>query len=221
MATAQPWSANPGIDLDSKTLAAQSKAEELFERGNYRRARVIYLNDLAPFGDKYAQYMLGFMSFNGLGVEQDPVVAAAWYQLAAERGAPREFVKIRDETLGSLDVVDRKRADQVYLRLRGEYSDIAISMREAAQEFEDLLQVTTGSRLGRTSSSVTVLKPRDGTSLSSDVLIRSMRNRMQLHLDNVTGELGVAPIDAATVTARELADLEEQVQEYVRRAGTR
>lgn len=219
-AAAQQFGGNLSVDLNSKTLVAQSKAEQLFERGDYRRARIIYLNDLAPFGDKYAQYMLGFLSFNGLGVEQDPAIAAAWYRLAAERGGPKEFVKIRDEVLGSLDVAEKKRSDKVYIGLRGEYSDIAISMRQASREFEDLSQVTTGSRLGRTSSAVTVLKPRDGSSVSSDVIIRNIRERMQAHLDNVTAELGIARIDAATVTDSDLVSLEEQVWEYVGRVDT-
>ena len=180
-AAAQQFGGNLSVDLNSKTLVAQSKAEQLFERGDYQRARIIYLNDLAPFGDKYAQYMLGFMS---------------------------------------LDVADKKRSDQVYIGLRGEYSDIAISMRQASREFEDLSQVTTGSRLGRTSSAVTVLKPRDGSSVSSDVVIRNIRERMQIYLDNVTAELGIARIDAATVTDSDLVSLEEQVWEYVGRVDT-
>jgi hypothetical protein len=220
-AAAQQFGGNLSVDLNSRTLVAQSKAEQLFERGDYRRAHIIYLNDLAPFGDKYAQYMLGFMSLNGLGVEQDPVLAAAWYRLAAERGEPREFVKIRDETLDRLDVVDRERSDQVYIGLRSEYSDIAISMREAREEFKSLSQVTTGSRLGRTSSAVTILEPRAGSSLSSEIVIRNMQRRMQGHLDNVTARLGVARIDAETVTASDLATLEEQVRAHVSRVDAR
>ena len=205
------------VDLDSKTLSVQAKAEELFERGDYRRAHIIYLNDLAPIGDKYAQYMLGFMILRGLGVEQDPVLASAWYRLAAERGEPEEFVAIRDEVLGSLDAADRGRADDVYLGLRREYSDIAISMREASEEFENLSQVSTGSHLGVTSSAITIVEPRTGGVQSADVLIIRTQHRMQRHLDRITKTLGIDRIDAETVTAGQLADLEEQVQEYVGR----
>jgi hypothetical protein len=210
-----------GVNLDSKTLSVQAKAEELFERGDYRRAHVIYRNDLSPIGDKYAQYMVGFMSLSGLGVEQDPVLASAWYRLAAERGEPTEFVVIRDELLGSLDAVDRERSDQIYLGLRRKYSDIAISMREAREEFESLSQVSTGSRLGNPSSAVTIVEPRAGNSLSGDALIHRAQRRMQAHLDNITGKLGIGRIDAETVTAGQLSDLDEQVQEYVRRIDAR
>lgn len=199
----------------------QAKAEELYERGDYRRAHVIYRNDLAPIGDKYAQYMLGFMSLTGLGVEQDPVLASAWYRLAAERGEPREFVAIRDEMLGQLDAVDRKRSDEIYLGLRRQYSDIAISMREAREAFEGLSTVTTGSRLGSTSSAVTIVEPRAGSSLSGDALIYRLQRRMQGHLDHITAVLGIDRIDAETITDGELSDLEEQVRTYNLRPESR
>ena len=210
-----------GVGLDSKTLSVQAKAEELFERGDFRRAHVIYLNDLAPIGDKYAQYMLGFMSLTGLGVEQDTVLASAWYRLAAERGEPTQFVRIRDELLGNLDAVDRDRSDQVYRSLRRDYSDIAISMREAREAFDDLEQVTTGSRIGGSpSSAVTIVEPRAG-SQSGDALIYRTQQRMQRHLDNVTGTLGVARLSAENLTAGELSSLERQVQDYVEQLDER
>jgi hypothetical protein len=220
-AYAQQPAANLTVDLDSRTLSVQAKAEELFQREDYRRAHVIYRNDLAPIGDKYAQYMLGFMSLSGLGVEQDPVLASAWYRLAAERGEPREFVAIRDELLGQLDAVDRKRSDEIYLGLRRQYSDIAISMREARDAFEGLTEVTTGSRLGSPSSAVTIVEPRAGSSLSGDALIYRLQRRMQGHLDHITGVLDIDRIDADTVTAGALSDLEEQVREYNRRLEPR
>ena len=221
-AFAQQSAGNLGVDLDSKTLSVQAKAEELFERGDYRRAHVIYRNDLAPIGDKYAQYMLGFMSLTGLGVEQDPVLASAWYRLAAERGEPEEFVAIRDELLEQLDAVDTARSEEIYLGLRRDYSDIAISMREARAAFEDLTQVsTTGSRLGSPGSAVTIVEPRAGSSLSGDALLYRLRQRMQGHLDHITGALGIDRIDAETVTSAQLSNLEEQVREYNRRPDPR
>jgi hypothetical protein len=214
-AGAQMSSSDAGIGLDSKTISVQAKAEELFAHGDFRRAHVIYLNDLAPIGDKYAQYMLGFMSGNGLGVDQDPVLASAWYRLAAERGEPAEFVAIRDESLAQLDAAERGRSDAIYLGLCGKYSDIAISMREVREEFEELSRVWTGSRLGGTSSAVTIVEPRAGGSQSGDVFIRRTERRMQRHLDIVTAMLGADRIDAQAVTAAELADLEEGVRQYI------
>ena len=55
-----------------------------------------------------------------------------------ERGKPPEFVKIRDEQLAKLDDSERIRSDELLLELGREYSDIAISMREAREAFEDI-----------------------------------------------------------------------------------
>lgn len=215
-AGAQQSAGNLSVELDAKTLSVQAKAEDLFQREHYRRAHVIYLNDLAPIGDKYAQYMLGFMSLSGFGVEQDHVLASAWYRLAAERGEPEEFVAIRDELLEQLDAVDRQRSDAIYLQLRRKFSDIAISMREAREAFGDLGQVTTGSRLGNSpSSAVTIVEPRAGSSVSGDAHIYRTQRRMQDHLDYVTSRLGIDRIEAETVTASMLSDLEARVEEYV------
>ena len=219
--SAQQSTSNLRVHLDSRTLSVQAKAEELFEQGDYRRAHVIYRNDLAPIGDKYAQYMLGFMNLSGLGVEQDPVLASAWYRLAAERGEPEEFVAIRDRLLDQLDAVDRARSREIYLGLRRDYSDIAISMREAREAFEALSQVSTGSRLEGPSSAVTIVEPRAGSSLSGDALIYRQQRRMQGHLDYITRALDIDRIDAETLTAGELSDLEEQVRDYNRRAESR
>ena len=220
-AMAQQSSSNLNVHLHPKTLSVQAKAEELFVREEYRRAYTIYLNDLAPIGDKYAQYMLGYMSLSGLGVEEDSVLASAWYRLAAERGEPGEFVAVRDDLLSNFDAVDRERSDQIYLGLRRDYCDIAISMRAAREEFEDLAQGMTGSRLGSTSSAVVIVEPRTGSSLSADALIRGSQRRMQAHLDNVTATLGVERIDAKSATAGELAYLEELVQDYLQRTDAR
>ena len=44
---------------------------------------------------------------------------------------------------------------------------------------------------------------------------------MQNHLDYVTSCLGIDPIRAEAATTATLADLEEQVQDYVARLATR
>ncbi|NCF61118.1 MAG: hypothetical protein GWP64_14885 [Gammaproteobacteria bacterium] len=214
-AFAQESGGDFNVYLNPRTLRVQAKAEDLFVREEYQRAYTIYLNELAPIGDKYAQYMLGYMSLSGLGVEEDPVLASAWYRLAAERGEPEEFVRIRDDLLGSLDAPGRERSDQVLLDLRREYSDIAISMREARKEFENLSQVMTGTRLGDTSSAVTIVEPRAGNDLSVDELNYRIQRRMQRHLDNVTEKLGIERIDAKTVTAAEIEALEASVREHL------
>ena len=129
---------------------------------------------------------------------------------------------IRDELLGQFDAVDRARSEEIYLGLRRNYSDVAISMRVAREAFDDLKQLSTGSRLGNLpASAVTIVEPRAGTSVSGDVLAFRLRQGMQNHLDRVTAVLGIDRIDAETVTSAELSDLEDRVREYNRRPETR
>ena len=79
----------PNVPTSMETLRVQQKAEALFERGNYERAYFIYRNELAPIGDKYAQYMLGYMHLTGKGATEDRVAATAWY-----RGAPFSMAQL-------------------------------------------------------------------------------------------------------------------------------
>ena len=209
----------PGGAADSRTLSVQAKAEELFDRGDYRRAHFIYRNELAPIGDKYAQYMLGFMSQTGLGVDEDPIVASAWYRLAAEREAP-EFVAVRDELMAKFDYIDVERSDAAYIGLRKNYSDIVLRMRLVKEDYDLLDEVETGSRTGRSVSPVTIIRPGGGTSLSSDAYERNIERRMERQLAIITRELGVDPVDAE-LTEGELRRLEALVAEYVNQVDDR
>ena len=137
-------------------MAIQDKVERIFDAGEFERAFFIYRNELAPLGDKYAQYMVGFMYHTGLGGEEDSVSAAAWYQLAAERGT-REFVVIRDRLLNVMyqDDADLSRVQYRELRLR--YCDLAVLLSSIKRNMKEL-QGRTGSHLGDQSSPVTVIE---------------------------------------------------------------
>ena len=133
----------------------QRKVDQLFEQGEFERAYFIYRNELVPAGDKYAQYMVGFMHLMGMGVEEDSVIASAWYRLAAERGTP-EFVAVRDQLLHDLKDEERRRSDILYMDLRRDYHDLAVLLRSIKRRMRELSPVT-GSRLGSDSGSVTVV----------------------------------------------------------------
>ena len=182
---------------------------------------MIYRNDLAPIGDKYAQYMLGYMSLSGLGVEQDPVLASAWYRLAAERGEPEEFVVIRDELLDSWTRWTGHDRTRFTCALRREYSDSSSACVKRAKRFDDLSQVTTGSRLGGPSSAVTIVEPRAGNSLSGDALFHRLQRRMQSHLDHITATLGIDRIEAETLTAGDCPAWNSRYRITSRRPTTR
>lgn len=118
----------PGSSPDSRLIKTQEKSDQLFEGGQYERAMMIYRDELAPVGDKFAQYMVGYMYLSARGVDEDLVLASAWYRLAAERGHD-SFVRARDVLLNALNNEQRKRSDDIYAGLRAELSDIAIVSR--------------------------------------------------------------------------------------------
>lgn len=58
---------------------------ESFEKGDYQRAKV-YLQAAATQGEVEAQYTLGYMYANGLGVDKDKDQAGYWWKLAGKNG---------------------------------------------------------------------------------------------------------------------------------------
>lgn len=139
-------------------MAVQDKVEHLFGAGKYERAFFIYRNELVPLGDKYAQYMVGYMYQSGLGVEEDRISAAAWYQLAAERDT-REFVVVRDQLLHVMDQGETDRSRDLYHELHLRYCDLAVLFSSIKRDLKEL-QTKTGSRVGGQNSSVTVIETR-------------------------------------------------------------
>lgn len=145
-----------GTIIDARTLSIQEKVEGLFAAGKYQRAHFIYLHELAPIGDKYAQYMLGFMYEHGVGVDKDAVEASAWYRIAAERGK-QEFVEIRDSSLDWLSDEERAQSDARYLELKLEYADAAVMYRLVSTNYDRLMEVPTGTRIPGGGRSLTTL----------------------------------------------------------------
>lgn len=188
----------PGSWTDSpdsrtpRTLHVQRKVDELFESGEFDRAYFIYRNELAPLGDKYAQYMVGFMHLTGMGIEEDPVVASAWYRLAAERGTP-EFVNVRNQLMRDLQAEDRPLSDRVYLQLRREFSDLVILLAAIKRDLS-ALEPSTGSRLsGGDSSPLVVIDLRTSGGYGSSVNYHGrIRRQLQGRLETLS-ELGDFP----------------------------
>ena len=164
--------------------------------------------------------MIGFMTLTGLGVREDPVLGSAWYRLAAERDTA-EFVAVRDDLIRRLDTVDMGRSDEIYLRLRREYSDIVVRMRKVRKDFDHLRGRSTGSRIGTSHAPVIVVKPREGTSMSAVAYEYQARMRMQAHLNFIVKTLEVERVDADNITSSEISALEAQVMTYVARIDDR
>lgn len=125
LAAAAPVESFPGYAPNQRIMKAQEKGDQLFEKREYERAMLIYRKELAPLGDKFAQYMVGYMYLTGQGVDEDATRASAWYQLAAERGH-ESFVRARDVLWQTLNDEQKARSGQIYTDLRRELGDIAI-----------------------------------------------------------------------------------------------
>lgn len=115
----------PGKGTNDELIKTQQKADSLFEKGDYDRAMIIYREDLAPLGDKFAQYMTGYMYYSGRGVEEDSVTAYAWYRLASER-SEESYMKSRDALATLLSEEQRLESDSIYQKLRKSIGDIAL-----------------------------------------------------------------------------------------------
>lgn len=177
-----------GAGVDSQTLAIQRKADDLYEQGEYERAFFIYKNELAPIGDKYAQYMVGYMYLTGTGVAKDAILASAWYRLAAEREQP-EFVDVRDQLLKRLDEADLVRSDTEFRELRQAHSDLVLLLDLLRGDLE-ALEPQTGSRLTGSSAAVTTIDPRSGSIASVDQLPFQVRERATQRLKALGQLLG-------------------------------
>ena len=119
---AQDYRQFPGAETDSRTLKVKEKVEDIYSSGDYDRALLIYEKELAPLGDKYAQYMVGFMHLTGKGVEESPAEALAWYRLAAERDEV-PFIKARDALHEMLEPSELERSDVVFSALWQRFGD--------------------------------------------------------------------------------------------------
>lgn len=207
------WAALSSGDLDARTSRIQTKAEQLYVGGEFKRAHFIYVNELAGRGDKYAQYMAGYMYFMGQGVSEDLVRASAWYRISAERKAP-EFVVVRDELMQSLNPEQRALSDSLYVDLRKQYSDLVIVMKLVEDDLESLQFETTGSRVPGRSTMVTMVDPHSGQTMSADHYRNRVMRLMKSRVNFLTSQLDIDPLDAdlSKAQVRELWDrIHEQI----------
>lgn len=194
---------------DSRTIAVQAKVEKLFDAGKYERAFFIYRNELAPLGDKYAQYMIGYMYQTGLGVDEDAALASAWYRLAAERETP-EFVVVRDRQFRGLSEEEVAKSDREYQAMRAQYSDLAVLMASIKRNYSEL-ETRTGSRVRGEASPVTVIENRLGRSRSGDAYYGNIREQLEARLKMVI-ELGDFQDIVPDIDRVNLNELERRVK---------
>ena len=170
--------------VDQRTRQIQERVEEIYTAGNFRRALSIYERDLAPLGDKYAQYMVGYMHLAGEGVSEDKVEALSWFRLAAERGEPL-LVEVRDAMITDLSVEQIRSSDARYLELWKSIGDRKLILGLIQRDI-DTLKSQTGTRIpgSSTSSPGLILRP-SGVTLAPNYYdeIRARLNERIAFLD--------------------------------------
>jgi TPR repeat protein len=135
----------PGTTPDYRTLKTQEKAATLYTNGDYPQSLRIYTQELAPIGDKYAQYMVGFMHLAGQGVARNLEAAVAWYGLAAERQT-EEFVSSHNDLRALLNKSQIEYSDILLKKLKRTIGDKALIIPLIKQDIKQL-KSHTGSRV--------------------------------------------------------------------------
>ncbi|MCH9004469.1 MAG: sel1 repeat family protein [Proteobacteria bacterium] len=193
------------VDLpESRTMATQRRVDELFDAGNYKRAFFLYRNELAPLGDKYAQYMVGYMYLSGKGIDEDYVAASAWYRLAAERGT-REFIAVRDQLTRNLTDEQIFRSDALYSELRREYCDLVILLSFIKRDVSEL-QIKTGTHVNSRSSPILIVETRIGRVRTGFDYYSGIRDKLEdrLRMLKEVGDFQDLEIDPDHVNVHEL-----------------
>ena len=203
------------MPVDAKTVRVQKQAEEVYERTDYERAFFIYLHELAPIGDKYGQYMVGFMYLTGKGVEEDRIAASAWYRLAAERGT-KEFVRVRDQVMRSLDDAEQAESDRLFIELRQKYGDLALLVGAIREDYEKLANLT-GSRLSGGSGSMMIVEMGgSGSTTSGSEYHGRIERRLEARL-NYLAQYSEIGIDDEDVASHDIDAIERKIEAYLGR----
>ncbi len=189
----------PGADADRETIHAQELVEELYDSRQYERALNIYEQELSPIGDKYAQYMVGYMYLAGQGVEVNRAIALAWYRMAAERNESA-IVKARDELFESLTPEEIAKSNEVFVRLWREFGDNRLVLDLVHEDLE-ILTAKTGSRIpGSYSSPITVVPLRTGQ-IGSEAYYERVEQRLIDRLDYIETNVEIIDIEQNDETA--------------------
>ena len=199
----------PGESADQRTLKTQEQVDELYASGDFKRALFIYEKELAPRGDKYAQYMVGFMQLNGQGVPPDPARSLAWYRLAAERG--NEVLQgARDELAASMTPDEIEASNRIFLQLLQEIGDTKLIMT-LIQKDMNTLKGRTGTHIpgSRVSSPMQIIMP-SGMPVDPNYY-SNIRRRLEVRLGYLETTVEISDIELESDND-ELRQFEEQIK---------
>jgi len=196
---AQAQKAFPGPPVDQRTMRTQVRVDELYESGDYGRALLIYQKELSPIGDKYAQYMVGYMHLAGQGVPAaDRPAALAWYRLAAERGDP-SIVQARDQLYQAMSSDEVEMSSEIFVNIWQEYGDNSLLL-ELVREDMDLLRKQTGTRVSGGDRPTTVINVRSGQA-GTAVYYDRVESRIDVRLDYLETSVEITDVAIAKSAA--------------------
>ena len=185
----------PGAPLDERTMRTQERVEKLYQQGEFERALMIFEEDLAPKGDKYAQYTIGYMHLNGQGVPENKARALAWYRLAAERGAPA-LVEARDSLSAKLTAEEIVESSGIFAELWKKLGDNRILLDLILDDL-NILKARTGTRIpGAASGPLTVIDV-SGSGAASERFYQEVEERMQTRLAYLKTNVEIIDIDTS------------------------
>ena len=202
-AQSQTFKHFPGATADRSTMRALDRVEKLYDAGDYKRALLIYEKELAPLGDKYAQYMVGYMHLSGKSVPQDKPLALAWYRLAAERGEPA-LIQARDALVKTLTDDELARSNVIFVDLWKELGDTRLILELIREDIEDL-GVRTGSRIPGANSGRLTIVSMTGED-AGDEYYEHLRDRIRSRLEYLDSRVGIEDIDIS-IEEKDFADI--------------
>lgn len=208
-AEVQTYKAFPGEAMNRRTLDTQQRVERLYAAGNYERSLFIYEHELAPLGDKYAQYMVGFMNLNGHGTPPSKIRALAWYRIAAERGEPVLLIA-RDELSTAMTPDEVTTSNSIFLELWQSIGDTKLIMNLIRRDL-NILSSRTGSRIAQSVSSSPALIYRPTGQLVPPNYYRDVRVQLEARLNYLETRVEVLDVNAG-LQDEALQLLEEQVR---------
>jgi TPR repeat protein len=186
------------------------KAGFYLKKKDYRDALRLY--ELAGYwANKIAQYNVGIMYYNGIGISQDKVRGVAWLGIAAEN-----HDDLADRALqaayASLTPGERADADAVWRQLNEDYGD-AVTIPRALKKFGlEMAQTATGSHVGFLGADVTVYEtgPNGGTPVAGSDYYRQQQGEAEKLISKITGHVSVGQVQPIAVSSEAKKNASQQ-----------
>lgn len=208
-AHSQTYTSFPGESADQRTLEIQKRVDELYAAGEFKRALFIYEKELSPRGDKYAQYMVGYIYLTGQSVPQDKVRALAWYRLAAERGN-EVLEQARDELAANLTQDEIAASNRIFLGLLQEIGDTTLIMALIRRDM-NALKGRTGTHVQGSNVGGRIVIIRPSGQLDDPDYYRKLRLRLEARLNYLETKVEISDIELESDDT-EIRMFEEQVK---------